>query len=96
MTEDRNWLDSLETSAPDVVALFRAYDAGEFIPMRRDLRRRAGEGTALSIAAQLDAVAVALAAAVATLPDEAFVLPGGEADWTMAEALGTPWTLAGR
>ncbi|MGD0248963.1 MAG: DinB family protein [Candidatus Limnocylindrales bacterium] len=88
MTHDRSWLDALEPSAPDVVVLLRLYDAAEYGPMLQELRRRAGDGTAARVAAQLEAVAAALGAAVASLPDEAFGLPGGEADWTVAEALG--------
>jgi hypothetical protein len=85
---NRSWLDRLEACAPDVVALFRAYDAGEFVRMRRELRRRAGHGSALVVAEQLDAVADALRAVLDSLPDEAFARSGGEADWTVAEALG--------
>jgi uncharacterized damage-inducible protein DinB len=88
VTQDRTWLDALEATAPDAVALFRDYAAGELVQMRRELRRLAGDGTALAVADQLDAVATALGAALAALPDEAFGLPGGEADWTVAEALG--------
>ena len=88
MTQDRTWLDALEPAAPDAVALFRVYAAGELVRMRKQLRRLAGDGTAVGVAGQLDAVAVALGVVVAALPDEAFALPGGEADWTVAEALG--------
>jgi hypothetical protein len=86
--KDRRWLDALEMCAPDAVALFRAFDAGEFVLMRSELRRRGGDGSAPIVAEQLDAVAEALGAVVATMPDAAFALPGGEADWTVAEALG--------
>lgn len=88
MAHDRSWLDALELEAPDVVALFRIYDAGDYVGMRRELRRRAGDGTALHVVEQLDAAAGALGTAMASCPEEAFGLPGGEADWTVAEALG--------
>jgi hypothetical protein len=37
---------------------------------------------------QLDALAAALVALVEWLPDAAFAMPGGESDWTVAEAIG--------
>ncbi|MEZ0239690.1 MAG: DinB family protein [Chloroflexota bacterium] len=52
------------------------------------MRRRTAPGTALGLATQLAALAEALTAMVAHLPDEAFTVPGGEADWTVAEAIG--------
>ena len=85
---DQLWLETLETSAPDLVAIFRLYDSGEFVPMRRLLRSRSGTGTAEGSAHQLDAVLDALAAVLAELPEPAFQAPGGEADWTVAEAVG--------
>lgn len=81
-------LTALEPDAPDVVACWRALDEGRPITLRREVRRRAGQGTAAAVAAQLAATAAALAAVVERLPDEAFALPGGEGDWTVAEALG--------
>jgi hypothetical protein len=88
VTSRPNWLDALDPSAPDVVALFRLYQAGRFVQLRRELRRRAGAGTALEVGRQLDVVAAALGAVVAALPEGAFAPPGGEAHWTVAEALG--------
>lgn len=82
------WVDALETGAPDVVAAWRAFDAGQAIRLRREVRRRSGAGSADRIVAQLGATAEALAAVVAGLPDEAFGLPGGEEDWTAAEVIG--------
>lgn len=79
---------TLEPDAPDIVACWRALDEGRPLALRREVRRRAGQGTATAIAAQLAATAAALAAVVERLPDEAFALPGGEGDWTVAEALG--------
>ena len=81
-------LGELAARAPDVVEVHRAYAGGEFGRMRRELRHRSGPGSAASIAAQLDAVAETLASRVASMPGESFELPGGEADWTVSEALG--------
>jgi DinB family protein len=83
-----DWVDALESGAPDVIAAWRGIDAGRFISVRREVRRRAGEGTAERIGAQLATLAEALAAIVTELPEAAFGLPGGEGDWTVAEAIG--------
>lgn len=83
-----DWVDALEPGAPDVVAAWRGIGAGRFISVRREVRRRAGAGTAERIAAELASIADALAAIVATLPDAAFGLAGGEGDWTVAQAIG--------
>jgi hypothetical protein len=56
--------------------------------VRRQVRRRAGEGSADRIADELDALADALATAVAALPPQAFAMPGGEEDWNVAQAIG--------
>lgn len=78
------WLKALETSAPDVVACWRlAPDGGR--PFLRELRRRAGPGTAAGILHQQEAVADALRSALEALPDEALLLPGNEADWNVAQ-----------
>jgi DinB family protein len=83
-----DWVDALEPGAPDVIAAWRGIDAGRFISVRRAVRRRAGEGTAERIAGQLATLADGLSSIVASLPDKAFGLPGGEGDWTVAEAIG--------
>lgn len=83
-----DWVDALEPSAPDVIAAWRGIDAGRFISVRREVRRRAGEGTAERIGAQLAALADGLSSIVVALPDAAFGLPGGEGDWTVAETIG--------
>jgi hypothetical protein len=83
-----DWLDALVPAAPDVVAAFRCIDAGKFISVRREVRRRAGSGSAGQIVDQLEAVAAALAALVERLPEPAFDAPGGEGDWNVAEAIG--------
>jgi hypothetical protein len=81
-------IDALEATAPDVVAAWRGIEAGAFLSVRREVRRRAGAGSAAVIAPQLAAVAEALATVVECLPDEAFTMPGGEGDWNVAQALG--------
>jgi hypothetical protein len=87
-TASATWLDALATDAPDAVAAFRGIEAGRFISVRREVRRRAGAGSAARVAAELAAIAAALAAVVAELPEPAFEAPGGEEDWTVAEAIG--------
>jgi hypothetical protein len=82
------WATDLEAAAPDVIAAWRGIEVGQFISVRREVRRRAGPGSATAIVGQLAATAAALAAIVEALPDEAFGLPGGESDWTVAEAIG--------
>jgi hypothetical protein len=83
-----DWATELQPAAPDIVAAWRGIQAERFISVRREVRRRAGAGSAARIAAQLDAVVEALQALVASLPDEAFAMPGGEDDWTVAETVG--------
>jgi hypothetical protein len=81
-------LQTLEASAPDIVAAWRGIEDGRFISVRREVRRRAGAGSAALVVAQLAAVAGSLASVVTVLPDGAFALPGGEGDWNVAQALG--------
>jgi hypothetical protein len=82
------WLDALEPAAPDPVAAFRNIDAGKFLSVRREVRRRAGQGSATSVVPQLAALAEAVAEIVARLPDDAFRAAGGESDWNVAQAIG--------
>jgi hypothetical protein len=82
------WLDALEAEAQDPVAAFRNIEAGKFISVRREVRRRTAIGTSAAIARQLGSLADALDAIVARLPDAAFSAPGGEGDWSVAEAIG--------
>lgn len=82
------WLVALEVHAPDLVAPFAALAAARPLDVRRGVRARAGEGSAVRILPQHAAIAVAYAAHLDVLPDAAFGLPGGEADWTVAQALG--------
>jgi hypothetical protein len=83
-----SWLDELEAMAPDPVAAFRNIEAGRFISVRREVRRRTRAGSAPVLAPQLAALADALDAIVARLPEAAFSAPGGEGDWTVSEAIG--------
>ena len=82
------WLDALEAGAPDVVGAYRNVEAGRFITVRREIRKRMDIGSAPSVAPQLAAIAAALDAMVARLPGAAFAEPGGEGDWSVAEAIG--------
>ena len=82
------WLDELEAAAPDPVTAYRNIDAGRFITVRREIRRRMSTGAAPGIVPQLAAIADALDAVVARLPAAAFDAPGGEGDWTVAETIG--------
>lgn len=82
------WLEDLEVGAPDVVAAFRGIEAGRFVAVRREVRRRAGPGSAGRIVQHLATLAAALDTVVAGLAEEAFGMPGGEADWNVAEAIG--------
>ena len=79
------WLEALERRAPDVVAVWRALDGG-MRPFRREIRRRAGPGTAAYVLAQQEAVADALAETLAATSDELLRAPGGEEDWNVAQA----------
>lgn len=89
MTEQpTDWLDALAPAAPDVAACYRALEEGRPVTLRREVRRRAGEGSAERICGQLDAVTDALVAIVGALPESALRLPGGEADWNVAQAVG--------
>lgn len=82
------WISALERDAPDIAAAWHGIEAGRFVTVRREVRRRAGAGSVDRILPQLDAVASTLVAMVESLPGEAFQRPGGEADWTVAEAIG--------
>lgn len=79
------WLEDLEQHAPDVVASWQALDDG-LIAMRRELRRRAGPGTAASVLAQQEAIADALADALEACSEQVLRAPGGEEDWNVAQA----------
>jgi hypothetical protein len=83
-----SWADALDREAPDVVAAWRGIESGQFISVRREVRRRATAGSAERLLDQLESLAAALVTMVDELPDEAFDLPGGESNWTVAEAIG--------
>ncbi len=83
-----DWLDELEGPAPDAVAAFRGIEAGKFISVRREVRRRAGTGSAERLAVELGAIADALRDLVVALPEASFDEPGGEGDWNVAQAIG--------
>ena len=82
------WVAELEPGAPDIVAAWRGIDEGRFISVRREVRRRAGGGSAGRTVEQLEATAAALRIVVTTLPQRAFSMPGGEGDWNVAETVG--------
>ena len=83
-----DWLTDLEARAPDVVPAFRNADAGRFISVRREVRRRTDLGSAPVITPQLAAIADEFDILIARLPDAAFLAPGGEGDWNVAQAIG--------
>jgi hypothetical protein len=82
------WLDDLESEAPDIVGAYRNIEAGKFITVRREIRKRMAPGSAAGVVPQLGAMASALVALVNGLPADAFTRPGGEGDWNVAEAIG--------
>ncbi|CAN5547524.1 hypothetical protein BH20CHL7_BH20CHL7_18500 [soil metagenome] len=82
------WVDELESDAPDIVITWRGIGEVAFLTARREIRRRAADGSAERIATQLGACAEALTAVVQTLSDEDLRRPGGEGDWNVAQAVG--------
>jgi len=82
------WVDALEPGAPDVVAAWRGIDEGEFISVRREVRKRAGPGSTDAIVAQLATLATALAMFVESAPEWILRAPGEEEDWNVAQAIG--------
>ncbi len=82
------WVDALHDGAPDVVAAWRGIEEGRFISVGREVRMRAGTGTAERTVAQLATLANALSEMVSRMPDDLLAAPGGEADWNVAEATG--------
>jgi hypothetical protein len=84
------WLAALEPRAPDIVAVWRTIDDEQpvirGVAFRREIRRRAGRGSASRILAQHDAIADALEAVLTDLPDALLRAPGGEGDWNVAQA----------
>ena len=89
MTTSRSaWVDSLEPGAPDVVAAWRGIDEGAFLDVRRQVRLRAGSGSADRTVAQLAVVTDALEAIVDELTEADLRRPGGEEEWNVAQAIG--------
>ena len=82
------WLVALEATAPDPVAAFRGVEARVFLSVRREVRRRGSAGSTPRLVPQLGAIATAMIAIVAELPEAAFREPGGEEDWNVAQAIG--------
>ncbi|NJD29269.1 MAG: DinB family protein [Chloroflexi bacterium] len=82
------WLDDLESAAPNAVAAFRGIEAGRFISVRREVRRRGGEGSTQASLAELDALAAELVRIVERLTEAALRAPGGEEDWNVAQTIG--------
>jgi hypothetical protein len=84
------WLAALQPRAPDMVAVWQTIDDEEpvirAIAFRREIRRRAGPGSAARILAQHDAIGDALAAVLTDLPEPLLRAPGGEGDWNVAQA----------
>ena len=82
------WVAALEPDAPDLVAAWRELGDGRLIAGRREVRRRAGEGTAERIAGQLAVMADALTEIVDGLADGDLRRDGGESGWNVAQAIG--------
>jgi hypothetical protein len=81
-------LDRLAIDAPDAVDAWRRADIDRVDEIRDRIGLAVGPGSTQAIVAQLAATAAALAELVGALPEPAFALPGGEGDWTVAEAVG--------
>jgi uncharacterized damage-inducible protein DinB len=82
------WVDALEAGAPDIVAAWRGIEEGHQIAVRREVRRRAGAGSATRVVPQLASLADALTAIVERLSDEDLGSDGGEEGWNVAQAIG--------
>jgi DinB superfamily len=84
------WLAALEPRAPDIVAVWSTIDDEQptirGIAFRREIRRRAGPGSAARVLAQLEAIGDALEAVLAEMPEPLLRAPGGEGDWNVAQA----------
>jgi hypothetical protein len=84
------WLAALEPRAPDIVAVWHTIDDEQptvrGIAFRREIRRRAGPGSAPGILAQLNAIGDALETVLGEMPEPLLRAPGGEGDWNVAQA----------
>jgi hypothetical protein len=58
------------------------------LEVRREVRRRAGEGSTERVVPQLATLADALIDIVSGMPETLLLAPGGEADWNVAQATG--------
>lgn len=83
-----DWVDDLDGVAPDIVAAWRGIEIGAFVSVRREVRRRAGSGSAERIAAQLGVIADTLTVAIEGSDDEGLRADGGESGWNVAQAVG--------
>src|SRR5919204_294616 len=81
-------VDELAWRAPDIYSAWAGIEAGEESSIRREVRRVAGRSSAEDVRVELASLTEELANVVRTLRDDAFALPGGEADWNVAETLG--------
>ena len=88
MTAEEGWLAAIEAEAPDIVAAWRGIERGQFLSVRRHVRRYGGAGSTARTVAQLAVTATALIAFVEGLSDEALAMPGGEEDWNVAQTVG--------
>jgi hypothetical protein len=82
------WFAELEVTAPDALAAWWGIADERPLSVRREVRRRAGAGSVARVLAQHEAIADAYALQLRTLPGPAFLLPGGEGDWNVAQTLG--------
>lgn len=84
------WLAALEPLAPDVISVWRTIDDEaptiRGTAFRREIRRRAGPGSAARVLEQQEAIADALAAVLGDMPEPLLRAPGGEGDWNVAQA----------
>jgi hypothetical protein len=82
------WLEAVERRAPDTVAVWRTLDGRleSNAAFRRELAARAGDGSAERVLAEQEAIAGALADALAACTESVLRAPGGEEDWNVAQA----------
>jgi len=85
---DATWVERLEPDAPDLVSAWRGIEVGRFVTVRREVRRRAGPGSADRVVAQLATTAAAFLQVLDRASPALLALPGGEGDWNVAQAIG--------
>ncbi len=87
---ERDWVSDLESSAPDVVAVWRAIDphqeSDDYSAAREDLETRSVRLGAAATLAQQEAIGEALESILAVMPDDMLRAPGGEGDWNVSQA----------